>query len=429
MTRCRRPPQNLLYHRLVTALALAALALGAPGCPRRDKDKQDDRAAPVPIQVLEVAPASITRVLEYDADVKGLLEVNVFSQVPERIVAMKVKEGDPVRKGELMAQVRADLLAASVSSASAALDASRADREYLKSELARQSQLLQRKIVSAATVDQLRSRLASSDAQIRRMEAMTSQASTARGNAVIRAPIDGVVGRCNLGQGDLALPTLPICTVVQMDQVELVLDVPERDLALIREKMVARVAVARFPKQPFEGQVVRILPTIDRRTRTAQVKVQLDNKGHKLMPGMLARVSLEVERHDRVVVVPYSSLIIEMGARGEVSHRTYVVLNSGEGPGKVQERIVTLGIVDGPRVEITSGLSPGDRMVTRGQHLLEPGRAVAVVERLSARGDVIKVASPDGEGADKSGKPEKSDKGGKGGSGASAKGGKPGAGS
>jgi membrane fusion protein (multidrug efflux system) len=396
MTRC--------FHICLTSLLLVA-GFTWTGC-KKPGDKKEDKAAPIPVQVLKVAPSSIARVLEYDADVKGLLEVNVFSQVPERIVAMKVKEGDRVRKGQVMAQVRADTLSALVNSASAALDAARADRSYLKSELTRQNSLLQRKIVSAAAVDQLKSRLASAEAGLRRLQATARQASTARGNAVIRAPIEGIVGRCNLNQGDLALPTMPICTVVQMDQVELILEVPERDLARIKRGMTARIKVARFPDQAFEGKVVRILPTIDRRTRTAQVKVQLNNAKHRLMPGMLARVNLEVERRDNVVVVPYSSLIIEMGAAGKATHRAYVVTAGS----KVEQRTLTLGIVDGKRIEITSGIAAGEQMVTRGQHLLEPGGAARVVERLTSAGEVIKVASPtpkqdkEPQPADKSGK-------------------------
>jgi RND family efflux transporter MFP subunit len=399
MTRC--------VHIILMSLLLVT-GFAWTGC-KKPGDKKDEKA-PIPVQVMKVDPSSIARVLEYDADVKGLLEVNVFSQVPERIIAMKVKEGDRVRKGQVMAQVRADTLSASVNSASAALDAARADRSYLKSELTRQNSLLQRKIVSAAAVDQLKSRLASAEAGLRRLKATARQASTMRGNAVIRAPIEGVVGRCNLNQGDLAMPTLPICTVVQMDRVELIVQAPERDLARIERGMTARVQVARFPGRDFEGKVTRILPTIDRRTRTAQVKVQLDNPKHQLMPGMLARVSLEVERHDQTLVVPYSGLIIEMGAGGKVTHRAFVLIAGS----KVQHRTVTLGIVDGKRVEITSGLAAGDTMVTRGQHLLEPGGLARVMERLTPKGDVVKVATPEPPKREPSGKPAKEGKPGKG---------------
>jgi membrane fusion protein (multidrug efflux system) len=234
-------------------------------------------------------------------------------------------------------------------------------------------------------VDGLRLRLLAAEAQIRRMDALTQQAATARGNAFIRSPIKGIVGRCYLDQGDLAMPTLPICTVVQMEKVKLLLEVPEAELARVIEGMTALVRVARFPQKDFAGTVTRIFPTIDRRTRTAQVNVELDNLDHQLMPGMLARVRLEVESHDKVVVIPYSALIIEMGIQGKVVHRVYVV----DAKNRAEERTVTLGIVDAKRVEVLSGLGPGDALVTQGQHLLEPGKAVDVVERLGLDGKVV----------------------------------------
>jgi RND family efflux transporter MFP subunit len=361
------------------ALFLAALTVLSPlqGCNRGKKKKEKEN--PIPVQVQRVQLSSIARTLRYDADVRGALEVRVFSQVPERIISRRVEPGDKVKRGQILAIVRSDTLSDNVQSAAAAIDAARADRDNLKAELDRQAKLLARRIVSQAMVDQLRARLRSAEAQIRRLEAMARQASTVRGNAVIRSPISGVVGQCLLDQGDMAAPTVPICTIVRPDPVELRIDVPEQDLARIKEKMQARVRVARFPKRDFRGTVERIYPTIDRMTRTAKIKVVIKNTEQQLMPGMLARVWLEVERHDDTVVVPYSSLIIEMGARGETTHRVYVLDKGGK---SAADRTVRLGIVDGSRVEITAGLSVGDELVTRGQHLLRPGREVSVVERL-----------------------------------------------
>jgi membrane fusion protein (multidrug efflux system) len=364
--------------RAVLVLAALTFVSPLPAC-NRGKKKGEEKDPPVSVQVQQVRLSSIAQTLRYDADVRGVLEVRVFSQVPERIVARRVEPGDTVKRGQILAIVRADTLSDNVQSAAAAIDAARADRDNLKAELDRQAKLLARRIVSQAVVDQLQARLRSAEAQIRRLEAMARQASTVRGNAVIRSPISGVVGQCTLDQGDMAAPTIPICTVVRPDPVELRIEVPERDLARIKEKMQARVRVSRFPGRDFRGTVERIYPTIDRVTRTAKIKVVIKNPGHELMSGMLARVWIEVERHDDTVVVPYSSLIIEMGARGETTHRVYVLDKDGK---TAADRTVRLGIVDENRVEVTAGLGAGDLLVTRGQHLLRPGRTVKVVERL-----------------------------------------------
>lgn len=382
-----------MTRRTTLALALAAAAcLGLTGCDKLKelggaKKKAKKKDPPVPVQVHQVAAGTIVRTLRYNADVKAELQVRVFSQVPERIVSLRFEEGDRVKKGQVLAVVRPDVLKQGERSATAALDVARADRDYLKGEIARQEKLLVKKIVSQAAVDQLRARQRTAAAQIRRLEAVASQASTARGNATIRSPMDGIIGRRFLSQGDMAAPSLPLCTVVRMERVELDVDVPEQDLAHIRKGMAASVVVARYPGKAFRGPVTRISPTIDLQTRTARVKVVLDNKDHKLMPGMLARVNLEVERRDKVVVVPYSSLIIEMGKGGKAVHRVYVKGSGGEAAG----RKVELGIVDSHRVQVTRGLTPGDVLVTRGQHLLRDGRELDIVERLTDQWKVVPV--------------------------------------
>ncbi len=361
---------------------LAALSLLALGC--KPQEKKDTKGQPIAVQVFDVKPGSIARSLVYDADVVGEIEVKVYAQVAERIVSLPVEEGTVVKASQTLAVLRADSLTAGVSSAIAAVDAARADRDNLKDEVARAEKLAARQIVAKAQVDMLRSRLTSAEAQIRRLEAMSSQASTARGYAVVRAPIAGVVGRRFLSLGDMAAPSVPILTVVRMDRVELTVEVPEKELADVREGSAAQVRVARYGDRVFQGKVVLIAPTIDRMTRTARVKVRIDNPKHELMSGMLARVSLEVERRNGVLVIPYGGLIIESATGGGVAYRAYVV--DGD---VARERTVTLGIVDGPRVEVRSGLKAGEVLVSKGQHLLSNGRKVKIEERLGPDGKPI----------------------------------------
>ncbi len=351
--------------------------VSAGGCKGKKADANDKAKKPVPVQIMKLKPRAISRTLSFDTDVRASLEVKVFSQVPERILSMPVTEGDSIKRGQVIAVIKADTLSDSFQSASAALDAALVDRDHLKSELARQKKLLAKRIIAQAAIDQLEARLASAEAQIKRMQALANQAQTVKSNAIIRSPIDGVIGQRFLDLGDMALPSLPICTVIQMDSVELIVDVPEQELADIRKGMTAMVSVARFPERQFQGVVQRIFPTIDLKTRTAQVKVVIDNPKHQLIPGMLARVRLVTDRHENTVVVPYSSLIIEMGQGGQVNYRAYILENK-----RAFERSVTPGIIDGDWVEVTEGLKTGQVLVTRGQHLLNNDREVDIVDEL-----------------------------------------------
>jgi membrane fusion protein, multidrug efflux system len=359
-------------------LLAMVLVSGAVGCNGRSVAKEKETPL-VAVQVMTIVPRSIAQVLNYDADVQGELEIKVFPLVSERILSLPVDEGDKVKKGQLLAVLRADALSEGVRSAIASVDAARADQNSIKDELNRSEKLLAKNIVSRAQVDQLQSRYLVAEAQVRRLEAMASQASTAHGNALVRSPIDGLVGRRFLSRGDLASPAIPILTVVRMEKVELQVEVPEKSLAVIREGMNAQIHVARYGQRPFVGQVTLIAPMIDRQTRTARVKVAVENTQHELMPGMLAQVSFEVQRHDNAIVVPYSSLIMETGAGEGVAYRGFVIQEN-----KAKQRRVKIGIVEGSRVEVVQGLQPGELFVTKGQHLLDENREVSIVERREA---------------------------------------------
>lgn len=352
---------------------------------KRKKGKTD--ADVVPVQVTRLRPGTVTRTLRFDADVKGEREVTVYSTVPERLVAIRVEEGDRVSKGQVLALVRDDALSDQLRSATAALAAARADRDALKLEVVRQRKLLARKVVAQAQVDQLEAKLEAAEAQIRRLRAMEGQAATARGNAAVRAPIAGVVGRRYMEVGDMTAPSAPLFLLVQAARVELDLEVPERDLADVRRGMDAEVRVARYPGEVFAGKVARIAPVIDRVTRTARVTVALDNGDGRLMPGMLARVDLVAEQKRGVVVVPYRALIMELGPRGETLYRVFVTKDER----KANRRDINVGIIEGKKVEVTEGLALGETLVVQGQHLLEDGGRIEVVERLLPGGKVQEV--------------------------------------
>jgi RND family efflux transporter MFP subunit len=156
--------------------------------------------------------------------------------------------------------------------------------------------------------------------------------------------------------------------------------------------MAVAARVQRYGDQPFHGKVVLLAPTIDRQTRTARVKVRLENPDGRLMPGMLARVSFEVERRDKAVVVPYTAVVIETGAEGEVAYRGFVVAD-----GKAVERTLAMGIIEGDQVEIRSGLGFGELLVTQGGQLLEKGHRVEIVERLDKDGKPLRQGAAPAE--------------------------------
>jgi len=357
--------------RLLAVLVVAGVA----GCSRGSASEPDAGNAPVSIDVRAIQSRSIARVLTYSGDVHGEVEVRVFSLIPDRIVSLEVEEGDTVERDDLIAIVRSQSLGQGVQQAMGGLNAARAQVDGLRDTLARQQRLLSSGVVTQAQVDATEIQLRAAEAQMAQLDATVGSARLRQADANVRAPISGVIGQVFVDEGDLAAPQIPICTVVQMDRVEVLIQVPERDLGLIRPGMEAQVRIASVPGEVFRAPVSRISPVVDRLSRTATLRIVLDNPDHRMMPGALADVSLEVERHDDAVVVPQYALVLNDRTDDETTYRAYV-LNADDRT--VDERQVRVGIFEGDHVEVVSGLAAGERLVVEGQHLLRRESVVRV---------------------------------------------------
>jgi RND family efflux transporter MFP subunit len=142
--------------------------------------------------------------------------------------------------------------------------------------------------------------------------------------------------------------------------------------------MEAEVRIATAPDRVFRAPVDRISPVVDPMSRTAALRMMIDNADHLLRPGSLADVRIEVDRRDNAIMVPQYSLVLtdQEGENGEARYAMYVV--EGE---VARQRLVTLGFYDHNEVEVREGLADGDRYVVQGQHLLRDGSRVRIETR------------------------------------------------
>jgi len=369
------------HSRPVLALLLLALlaVLPAGGCSCSQQEAAGAKqSAALPVKTIIVARSTVTRELRRTGEVRPEVEVRVFSMVPDRILDLRVEEGMTVRKDEVIAVIQSDALDAGVAQAAASLESARVQQDKLGDDLERAAKLLESNVTSPAQVDALRKGLAAAEAQVRSLEAVVEQASTRQRQSLVRAPIGGIVGSRLLSRGDMAAPQIPIVTLVQIDRVKVVLQATEFDLPHLGVGAGVEIRVAAYPGELFHGKVTRVSPVIDPLSRHALVEILLENKDHRLKPGMLAEISVVLERHRDVVTVPLFSLLLEEGALADGSprYRAFVV----EG-GKAGRRQVRTGLLEGERFEVLEGLAAGEELVVRGQQQLEDGSAVEVVER------------------------------------------------
>lgn len=375
------------------ALCVAAPVLLCIGCSQGSAAEGAEETA-VTVSVAEVSKRPISRVLTYSGDIVGEVEVKVYSTIADRIVTLNAEEGQAVTEGQVLAVIRADTLGQGVQQAQGGLAAVRAQVAGLRDTLARQERLLTSGVVTQAQVDATRFQLQAAEAQVAQLEATVGSAVVRRSDANVRAPISGIIGQVFVEAGDLAAPQVPICTVVRMDRVEVQINVPERELALVRPGLEATVSIASLDGREFRAPVSEISPVVDRLSRTAQLRIMLDNPDHAIRPGSLAEVRLEVERHDDAVVVPQYALVLDERQDESSQYRAYVLRADGR---TVEERRVRVGFYEGNDVEVLEGLRAGDRLVVNGQHLLRDGNEVEVREP-EPRGAAPAAGAASGDG-------------------------------
>jgi Cu(I)/Ag(I) efflux system membrane fusion protein len=173
---------------------------------------------------------------------------------------------------------------------------------------------------------------------------------------------DGVVAHLGVREGNFVTPASNVMSIAELDRVWVLTEVFERQAALVEPGQRAEVELDYLPGKRWQGTVDYVYPELDPVTRTLKVRIRFDNEDEVLRPNMFARVTLFGEQTEPLVHVPRAALI-----RGGDIDRVVLSL----GAGRFRSQSVETGIESGDRVEIRSGLSGGELIVTSGQFLID----------------------------------------------------------
>lgn len=203
----------------------------------------------------------------------------------------------------------------------------------------------------------------------------------------ISAPIDGVVSELSAREGMTVMNGAPLFRINGLGTVWVNAEIPESEAHVARPGAAADVTTAAFPDETFNGRVTAILPEVNAATRTLKARVEVVNKGAKLVPGMFARVVLSGPKQADVIVVP-SEAVIRTGKRN------VVMLARAEGQFTPVE--VEVGKDSSGMTQIRSGIAAGDKVVTSGQFLVDSEASLKGVEARTQGGGADKAASTTG---------------------------------
>jgi len=309
--------------------------------------------------------------------------VSVSPQVSNRLTDIYVDLGDTVEAGQLMAKIYDKTFRDQLSQAQAQLAQSRIALRRDSAQFERQRQLLEMDLVSDSEYEIALATYRNTMAQLESARASLTQAQENFNFTEVRAPVNGVVVSRSLEEGDLAPSGQTLFELASDSGFETRIFLPVQDWRSVRIGQSVQLRVSNEASVSATGIVSRKSPQLDPTTGLGEVVITLTQVGRSIYSGVLAENLINIQTNDNAVVIPRSALVevVETVVNPESNtielERSYSVFVS-KGDSLAERRTLELGIEQGDRIEVLSGLQPGDNIVITGQQGLEEGGRISV---------------------------------------------------
>jgi len=374
MTRGKR---YALFAGLAVVLAAGALVAWFSADSRAREKPAVKGPPPAPVAVAAVLQRSVPMRLQAIGNVEAYASVAVKSRVDGQIVELHFREGQEVKKGEVLFRIDPRPFEAALKQAEAQALRDVASRDQAASQERRYQELLEKNFVSKDAYAQYRTNARTAEATSRASQAALENARLNLEYTVIRAPIDGYVGRALLQAGNMvkANDTAPLVVINRVKPVYVSFAIPEQQLATVRERMgkgplVVDVAVPGSDKPLAEGRVAFLDNAVDQTTGTIKVRAIFENAGAALWPGQFYTVRVRLYEQENALLVP--SAAVQTGPNGQF---VYVVKQDMT----VEVRKIVAGRAEGEMTVLAQGaLARGEQVVVRGALRLAPGARVSI---------------------------------------------------
>ena len=309
--------------------------------------------AKVPVQVFVVAATRLSDQVAATGSVLADESVTIQSEISGKVTSLNIKEGQPVRKGQLLFTINA-------ADVQAQLQKQEYNIKLYRDQERRQRTLLQKEYISRQEYEQSNNALLTAQADLQALRVNLSK-------AYVRAPFAGVLGLRNTSVGAYVSPGTAITTLSRVQPVKVDFNVPSRFAQAVRigdQVMVTDEATTK----KFAAKVYAINPQIDPASRTLQVRASYPNKKMELRPGGFVKVNLELGETEEALQVPTEAVVPVASG--------YTVYTVKKGKAAIQP--VNIGIRSDKVIQITKGLAVGDTIIRTGILQVKPGDQVAI---------------------------------------------------
>jgi membrane fusion protein (multidrug efflux system) len=320
------------------------------------------------VEVVEVLPRSISYTLTAVGSLKSPENVTISPKKAGIIDKILVKEGDRVKKGQVLVQLDDVDARLEVQRAEARLKEAEATVETDRTTIPRYLKLHKSQVIPQQTLDELMLKVKVDEAKLSLAKVELDLAKQNLVDHRLVSPIDGMVNLkiASLGEHVNVAPKDEVMTIVQMDPLELEFYVPENWVEKIRLGTTVQFTVRAFSEKRFSAALQFVSPTADPSTRNVKMKAVVQNPNDRLKPGYFAEVTIQTGENPHALVIPESALFSQDGR-----FFTFVVQS-----GAAHRKEVETGHRFEGSIEILKGIQRGDQVVTTGHEQLSQGTKV-----------------------------------------------------
>ena len=354
--------KRILFALLVLVFALSFCA--------KKNEVIDLQQKPLLVKAQLPQKGILAKYFNYKGTVSAWKTANIVPDASGRVGRILKKQGDKVSQGELLATLDMTSLELQQKQARAAVAVAETAYQNAKLNAERMKKMLENKAISSMQYENTQLALDAADTQLKSARANLDLVDYIVKNAYMKAPFAGIIAAKNMEEGDMINPMMgmgqSLMTLMDLSKVKIAVDAPAEEIEKIQIGQKCRVEISSRPGEVFNGEVYSKNLAADPLSKTFKVEVKIDNPEMKIKAGVYADISIEYIHKENIYMLPLSALLA-----GDKE----VMVNDN---GIAHKRAITIGLKNGTRFEVVSGVRPDELVIVEGNYDLKDGTTVVM---------------------------------------------------
>jgi membrane fusion protein (multidrug efflux system) len=309
---------------------------------------------------LTLSPTMITDRINLPGSIEPWTKLRLMSKLSGTVVAVLVKEGDHVKKGDSLARIEA-------TDYQIALDRSKAAYDLAKAEYKRDKSMYDKGVIATSALDTKKTRLQTAKADYENARLLLSR-------TTVTSPMDGVIRSLNAKVGLQLSIGDPIAEILEIDRLKGVVGIPESDVSAVRTLDSVDITIQALDNKKVTAKKYFLSPSPENIARLYNLELEINNSDGGILAGMFIRADIIKKQVDNILKIPFYTVISR-------NNEQYVYVEEN---GIAKKKAVTLGIMEKWMVQVTSGLQDGDKVIIEGHRDVENDQKVKIVKALTS---------------------------------------------